>query len=56
MISFTLLAIIAAIFLVTLAITVIVGGASAILIYGDVILCVVLIVLIVKALFNRKRK
>lgn len=56
MISFTLLTIIAVIFLIALAITVIAGGASVILVYGDVILCIVLIVLIIKVLCNRKNK
>lgn len=56
MISFTLLTIIATIFLITLAIAVIAGGASVILVCGDAILCIVLIVLIIKALCNRKNK
>lgn len=56
MILFILLAIIAVAFLVSLVATVIAGGASAILIFGDAIVCVALIVIIIKAIRNKKRK
>lgn len=56
MILFILLAIIAVAFLVSLVATIIAGGASVILIFGDAIVCVALIVIIIKAINNRKHK
>ena len=55
MILFILLAIIVVAFLVSLVATVIAGGASAILIFGDAIVCVALTVIIIKAIRNKKR-
>lgn len=48
MILFTILAVIALAALIT-------GGAAFIVIFGDLIVCVFLIVLLMKWLFNRKR-
>lgn len=56
MILFILLAIIAVAFLVSLVATVIAGGASVIMIFGDAIVCVALIVIIIKAINNKKHK
>ena len=56
MILFILLAIIVVAFQVSLVATVIAGGASAIMIFGDAIVWVALIVIIIKAINNKKHK
>ncbi len=55
MILFTILAIIAIIIGVIALALLIAGGVSVIVIFGDLIVCVFLIVLLMKWLFNRKK-
>lgn len=56
MILFTILAIILAIITVIAVLTIAIGGAGFIVIFGDLIVCAVIIGLIMKALFRKKHK
>ena len=56
MILFTILALILIILTVVTVVALSALGATAIVIFGDVIVCAVFIVLIIKALIKRKRK
>lgn len=56
MILFTILAIIAVIITVIALVALIAGGAAFIVVFGDLIVCVALIILLMRWLFNRKRK
>lgn len=54
MILFAILATIMALLLVIAFVTIVVGGTGFIVIFGDVIVCIVLIGLLIKFLFFRK--
>ena len=54
MILFIILSIIALIALVGAVITLVLGGASFLLVFGDLIVCVMLVAFIVKCLFGKK--
>lgn len=56
MILFTILTIIAAIVAMIALFSVIAGGAAFFVIFGDLIVCVAIIVLIIRFLFKRKNK
>lgn len=56
MILFTILAIILAIITVIAILTIAIGGAGFIVIFGDLIVCAVIIGLIMKALFRKRHK
>lgn len=56
MILFMILALIALLLIALVVFTVSVGGATFIVLFGDVIVCIFIIVLIMKALGRKKRK
>lgn len=56
MILFTILAIMCIIAMVIGVIVLATGGAAFIIVFGDVIVCLIFIGLIIKGLFKRKRK
>lgn len=56
MILFTILAIILVIITVIAVLTIAIGGAGFIVIFGDLIVCAVIIGLIMKALFRKRHK
>lgn len=56
MLLFTILLIILAMFLIASVLTIIIGGAGFIMIFGDVLICVLLIVFIVKLIKKLKKK
>lgn len=56
MILFAILLLILLILAVVMVVTVSAVGATGIVIFGDVIVCAVFIVLILKAIISRKRK
>lgn len=56
MILFSILAIILAIVAVIAFVLLIAGGTGFIVIFGDLIVCIAIIGLIMKAIINRKRK
>ena len=56
MILLTILAIIVAILLAIAIITISVGGAAFIVVFGDLIVCVVFIALIIRFMIRRKSK
>lgn len=56
MILTTILLITFIVLMVTTVIALSVGGAAFILVFGDVIVCMAIIIWIVKRLFNRKNK
>lgn len=55
MILFTILTILAVIIGVIALVILITGGVTFIVVFGDLIVCVVLIVLLMRWLFNRKK-
>ena len=56
MIIFTILAIMAVMSIISAVLILSVGGAAFIIIFGDVIVCVAIIIWILKRLFKRKKK
>lgn len=56
MILFTILTIVAAIVAVIALLSVIAGGAAFIVVFGDLIVCVAIIVLLIRLIFKRKNK
>lgn len=56
MILFTILAIMCIIAMVIGVIVLATGGAAFIIVFGDVIVCLIFIGLIIKRLFSRKKK
>lgn len=56
MILFTILAIMCIIAMVIGVIVLATGGAAFIIVFGDVIVCLIFIGLIIKCLFSRKKK
>ena len=56
MFLFTILIMIAVILLAFTVLTISIGGAAFIIIFADVIVCVVLIALVIKALTGKKKK
>lgn len=56
MILFTILAIMCIIAMVIGVIVLATGGAAFIIVFGDVIVCLIFIGLIIKCLFGRKKK
>lgn len=56
MMTFTLLVAVAILVAVAAVLTILIGGTSVIAVYGDIILCAVFIVLIIKACFFNKKK
>ena len=54
MILFIILAIMAVIALIGAVITLVIGGASFLLVFGDVIVCVMLIAFIVRCLIRKR--
>ena len=56
MILFTILSVLAVMFVVFALITVLAGGGAFILMFADVIICIGLVVLIVKFLLGRRKK
>lgn len=55
MISFTILSILAIAFIVVALITLVVGGASTVIVFGDVIVCGLIIYWLVKKIIQRRR-
>lgn len=55
MVLFTILALILLILVVITIVAVAIGGAGFIIIFGDVIVCIVLIALLIKLLAKRKK-
>ena len=55
-IIFTILAIMAVMLIISAVLILSVGGATFIIIFGDVIVCVAIIIGILKRLFKRKKK
>lgn len=56
MVLFLILALIAIILAIVTVVTVSIGGAAFIILFGDVIVCVFIIIAIIKRLFFRKKK
>lgn len=56
MMTFTLLVAVAILVAVAVVLTILIGGTSVIVVYGDIILCAVFIILIIKACFFNKKK
>lgn len=56
MILFTILTVMAFVLIMFMALTVAVGGATFVIIFADVIVCVAIIVFIIKRLTGRKKK
>lgn len=56
MILFTILSVLAVMFLIGALVTILAGGGALILAFADVIICVGLVVLIVKFLLGRRKK
>lgn len=54
MITFTILMIILAILMVVSVIVISVGGAAFIIVFGDIIICVFILIWIIKNLFKKK--
>ncbi len=55
MILFTILCVIALMLLITSVFLLSVGGTAFIIVFGDLIICVVFVVLILKAMLKKKR-
>lgn len=56
MVLFTILLIILLILVLVVAVAITVGGAAAIIVFGDVIVCIFIIGWIVKRLWKRRKK
>ena len=56
MILFTILLLVVVMLVITIALVVSAGGAIFITLFGDVIVCIVFIVLLIRWLIKRKRK